>query len=169
MPKRCLACDIIKELEDFHQAKDKPDGRRNTCKECRRSNKRAVKPSKVRCFGCDKTKLFTEQYFRLNHDTPIVKLRRKCLECYKRDELNRHYLRTYHMSLSQIEAMREEQNNECAICYRKHKLVVDHNHTTGQVRQLLCHACNKGIGALQESVTVLQNAIHYLRHYHPND
>jgi len=42
-------------------------------------------------------------------------------------------------------------------------LVVDHCHSTGKVRGLLCSNCNRGIGMLQERVDILQNAIDYLK------
>ncbi len=54
----------------------------------------------------------------------------------------------------QAEAEREKlailQNRCCAICGKdeksfKHRLNVDHNHKTGQVRGLLCYRCNKFI------------------------
>lgn len=41
-------------------------------------------------------------------------------------------------------------------------LVVDHCHTTGKVRGLLCVSCNLGIGNFKDSTELLQNAINYL-------
>lgn len=43
------------------------------------------------------------------------------------------------------------------------KLAVDHNHTTGKIRGLLCQNCNRGIGLLCENVIYLENAIRYLK------
>lgn len=42
----------------------------------------------------------------------------------------------------------EAQQGKCGLCQKhestfKHKLNVDHNHKTGQVRGLLCYRCNK--------------------------
>ena len=58
-----------------------------------------------------------------------------------------------------------EQGGGCAICGGKPKtrrLHVDHDHTTGQVRGLLCYRCNR---ALPTYVTVewLLAAANYLR------
>ena len=44
-------------------------------------------------------------------------------------------------------------------------LCIDHDHASGQVRELLCRKCNTGIGMLQESVTILQTAVKYLRRH----
>lgn len=42
----------------------------------------------------------------------------------------------------------KRQNGKCAVCKKdeshfKHRLSVDHNHSTGKVRGLLCYRCNR--------------------------
>ena len=62
--------------------------------------------------------------------------------------------------------MLEKQNHVCAICGNKDnnkKLAVDHCHTTGVIRGLLCSACNTSLGKFKDSVELLQNAIQYLK------
>lgn len=65
-----------------------------------------------------------------------------------------------------IAGMREAQNNRCAICQKAlpegKQCHVDHCHTTGHVRALLCHKCNVGIGHFDDSAAELQKAIDYL-------
>lgn len=39
---------------------------------------------------------------------------------------------------------------------------VDHDHSTGKVRGLLCSACNKAIGLFKDSVIILEKAKRYL-------
>ena len=39
---------------------------------------------------------------------------------------------------------------------------VDHNHSTGLVRKLLCNNCNSGIGHLRENYEILFKSIWYL-------
>lgn len=68
-----------------------------------------------------------------------------------------------------------QHENKCAICKgnetRKNKngdiarLSLDHNHSTGLVRGLLCHHCNAGIGHLKESIDLLCKAIVYLNKF----
>ena len=41
-------------------------------------------------------------------------------------------------------------------------LVVDHNHTTGKVRGLLCQSCNIAIGMTNDDISVLAKIIAYL-------
>lgn len=68
------------------------------------------------------------------------------------------------------------QNNRCAICGNaetfKHpssnktvKLAVDHCHTNGKVRGLLCMNCNRGLGKFHDDIVTLENAIKYLRKF----
>mgnify|MGYP003595630443 CR=1 FL=1 len=65
------------------------------------------------------------------------------------------------------------QGGRCAICGKEISIwaetkdytsvaCVDHNHTTGEVRGLLCNHCNTGIGLLQENPVILNSAINYL-------
>jgi hypothetical protein len=60
------------------------------------------------------------------------------------------------------------QKGCCAICgidkpTGKWKIfAVDHNHKTGQVRELLCNECNRGIGYLKDSAELLQKAVDYI-------
>jgi len=59
-----------------------------------------------------------------------------------------------------------EQRGLCAICHRKprgrHRLSIDHNHKTKQVRGLLCQTCNVGIGAFEEKAEWFLQAVDYL-------
>lgn len=73
--------------------------------------------------------------------------------------------RKYGLKDADYQRMLTDQENFCAICRQERKLVVDHCHTSGQVRQLLCHSCNTGIGHLREDITVLESAIEYIRRH----
>jgi hypothetical protein len=92
--------------------------------------------------------------------------------CADRMLSSRYLQRCYGITLRQYEKLRQNQENLCAICLRegfvmashhKMKLVVDHCHTSGRVRGLLCHNCNRALGLLRDSDEVLRRAINYLR------
>lgn len=58
------------------------------------------------------------------------------------------------------------QGGRCAICRREpeqgRRLAVDHDHATGEVRGLLCKACNTALGMFRDDVASLARAIGYL-------
>lgn len=65
-----------------------------------------------------------------------------------------------------------EQNGVCAICNKPETavkygrimmLAVDHDHTTGAIRGLLCRNCNSGIGQFMERPDLLRSAADYVR------
>lgn len=66
--------------------------------------------------------------------------------------------------------MLKEQDGVCAICKsddpkspeRVGYWYVDHCHTTGKVRGLLCNSCNRGVGLLGDDISNLERAILYL-------
>lgn len=60
------------------------------------------------------------------------------------------------------ESSLESLSNCCEICGSTYKLCIDHCHTSGIVRGMLCDSCNRGIGFLGESVERLLEAIAYL-------
>lgn len=62
-----------------------------------------------------------------------------------------------------------KQGGKCAICgaeppknQHKKRLSIDHCHTTGEVRGLLCDPCNRGLGFFRDNQDNLKNAINYL-------
>lgn len=76
--------------------------------------------------------------------------------------------RLYGISLKQYNTMLEKQDSRCACCgigaeFQKRRLAVDHNHTTGKIRELLCTKCNTIIANADESIEVLQLAIEYIK------
>jgi hypothetical protein len=71
--------------------------------------------------------------------------------------------RLYGITKSDYDAMYAEQAGCCAICGRGSPVLhVDHDHTTGGVRALLCSRCNTALGLFGESPDVLRAALRYL-------
>lgn len=83
---------------------------------------------------------------------------------YKRKRRDCTLRRKYGISIEDYEDMVVAQKGCCAICeeYMGEKLRVDHNHTTGKVRGLLCDPCNVAIGLLKENTNALCSAIAYI-------
>ena len=78
---------------------------------------------------------------------------------------------TYGITPEQYNDLLLRQNGRCAICAAKKPggrtkmFFIDHCHTSGQVRGLLCMRCNTGLGLFLDSQKFLLNAISYLKEY----
>lgn len=113
--------------------KSKNPGGQAQCKECRKAGKRGKPVSEVQ---------------RVSHRAWLLK-------------------NTYGITSGEFDRMLEEQGGVCRICHKgpsgrfKH-LCVDHCHTTGKVRGLLCHACNKSLGFLEDDPARIKRLIDYL-------
>ena len=62
------------------------------------------------------------------------------------------------LSPAEIEAIRVQQGDLCAICNTPHPTDLDHCHTTNKVRWLLCTHCNRGLGAFRDQPALLRKA-----------
>lgn len=75
--------------------------------------------------------------------------------------------RQYGISTEEYVALLIRQEYRCAIC-KQHQdefvkpFAVDHNHSTGKIRGLLCGGCNPGLGFFKEDKGRLLAAIQYL-------
>ncbi len=92
----------------------------------------------------------------------------------KRTTKGQNLKRFYGITIDQYEEMERQQGGVCAICSRPERavdrhsqaprrLAVDHDHSTGAVRGLLCGDCNKGLGHFADSPEMLGLAIAYLQ------
>lgn len=113
----------------------------------------------------------------------------KCVECQKdqtKEILRKsdkhlklvrdfHLRKTYGITLDQYNKMFKDQNGLCAICGKPETaktrygfdkpLSVDHDHETGKIRKLLCNKCNGGLGAFDDSIEYMENAINYIKQF----
>ena len=78
----------------------------------------------------------------------------------------------YGISKEQYDALLAAQGGVCSICAlagtvkkEKRSLCVDHDHKTGKIRGLLCHAHNFLVGYAHDSLPELSAAYHYLKHH----
>lgn len=78
----------------------------------------------------------------------------------------------YGLSKEEYFALLDKHNHQCAICGEKEKislkgtmwnLSIDHCHTTGKIRGLLCAQCNVGLAKFRENIIYFKNAVNYLK------
>lgn len=135
--KKCTKCGVEKpeDSDHFYKHPDGKNGLNPQCKEC--------------------------------HGAQTLKWKKKNPSNVKRIT-RRGHLKQYGLTETSYEAILFSQNNKCAICARMLSCVgvqtdVDHCHTTGKVRGILCNLCNSALGKFQNSEEVLFAAIEYLR------
>lgn len=93
----------------------------------------------------------------------------------EKKEARREYSRrkkiesNYKISYEELEEMLREQGGVCGICgieltfSPKATACVDHCHSTGAIRGILCRKCNAGIGALGDTASSVAKAVVYLQ------
>ena len=90
--------------------------------------------------------------------------RNVCKPC---DKVRRNASR-YGLTPEQYNQMYVDQEGKCYIC-ETHEgelsqvLYIDHCHVSGNVRKLLCHECNTGIGMFKDNPKLLQRALQYVQ------
>lgn len=136
--KDCHRCGQRKKGRDFKRASKNIDGRRGICRDC--------------------TSEATREYRRANPERVRAARRRYSA---KASHYNRRY--KYGITAEQFDGWVRDQAGRCALCEKPADLVVDHDHSTGAIRGLLCSACNGGLGKLGDSIDGLERAIAYLR------
>jgi len=85
-----------------------------------------------------------------------------------KDEMyDRWIQKRYGITIKDYKQLEMAQGGRCAICggppSGRGRLHLDHNHSTGRIRGLLCSTCNVGIGGLRDSTDLLMAAVEYLK------
>lgn len=74
-------------------------------------------------------------------------------------------LRKLGLTQEKYDQMIQEQEGQCKICHQvpQKTLCIDHCHTTGTVRGLLCNRCNFAIGNFKDDIGNMLRAANYLQ------
>lgn len=118
------------------------------------------------CIECRRTDCV--EYGTANRDQRNARLKawriKNPVAAAKNDKRAR--LKKYGLSEEQVAAMRASQHSKCAICERTtSRLFIDHCHTKGHVRSLLCQTCNTFLGWYEKKAdTILRFQKYIDRH-----
>ena len=86
---------------------------------------------------------------------------------YRETQRDYQMVHKFRLARGEYAQMELEQGGRCAICHQAnphgYRLAVDHHHSTGQIRGLLCHNCNVGIGHFFEDTQRMMGTIVYLQ------
>ena len=145
-------------FKDFSKSKSTKDGLQYQCKVCQKTSQSTYQKTLA-------AKSVQRTYYQNNKNK--IRLKRQ----QRKPQITDYNLRRqYGISLTQYEQMSIDQEGRCLICRTskhdlKKGLVVDHDHETSRVRGLLCNSCNRGLGFFKDSLTLLYNALNYLKIY----
>ena len=121
------------------------------------------------------TQLERKEYnrrWRENNKERLKELRRSWYEKnkdrpdYKENNYISGIKKRYGITIGEVTQLLSKQSNKCAICGNtfviRKNTHIDHCHTTGKVRGILCEGCNIGLGVFKDDTSLLQKAINYL-------
>jgi hypothetical protein len=97
-----------------------------------------------------------KQWYARNREKELARIRDSRTP---EDRKHANWWAKYRLRPTQVIAMLDEQAGRCAICGRDisdFSFVVDHDHTTGAVRGLLCRRCNTVVGFVESPPEVWQ-------------
>lgn len=105
------------------------------------------------CAKCKVNKLASEYHKSKEEKSGLATY---CKECHGVMSYRNNVLKRYGLTLEDYNEMFKNQEGRCAICGKHQsefskRLFVDHNHTTGKVRALLCSSCNMKVGLVEKS------------------
>ena len=136
--KTCNICYEEKPYSEFYRKSASVDGYKHQCKVCTNKDSRA-------------------RYYA-NREERLVKQRliQRTYTAKKRG-----------LTPEDLAAMYERANNSCQICGISEEehgraLAIDHCHTNGHARGLLCKTCNVGLGNFKDSKALMRKAMDYL-------
>lgn len=92
---------------------------------------------------------------------------RAAVKARKQQAAERRNVNTYGLEPGQYETLYRYQFGKCAVCRvatgKARRLAVDHDHSDGRVRGLLCKSCNRIIGYARDDPSWFDRAAAYLR------
>ena len=78
----------------------------------------------------------------------------------KKSQKRQDVRRRFGISIEEFEKLMNE--SVCAICGTAGNLVLDHEHVSSKIRDVLCSTCNIGLGMFKENPQWLREAAKYL-------
>ena len=176
--KVCSNCGEEKPASDFGRNKALRDGLSFYCLHCNRErNNRWYRESRraigkqVRdhswipegfrwCPDC-KQAVAHEDYTK--SAATVSGLGSRCKACHNVANSDAYFYRKYKLTRRELAALRESQDARCGICGDPQPQHLDHDHSSGRVRRLLCQRCNQGLGLFRDDPYLLHVAALYVQ------
>lgn len=125
----------------------------------------------LRCSKCCETKQTSEFYKRSGIKRGYMYLCKTCVKPLdsrtKEDNWERSIKSKFGVDKESYNAILAAQGGRCGLCgdtacQSGKRMAVDHCHTTGVVRGLLCYNCNTGLGKFRDNPEVLRKAAEWI-------
>jgi hypothetical protein len=186
--KTCPDCGQAKDLEDFPPARKRSDGRSTYCKECMKLRStasyrkrmaeqgktvrdRRIAPSGKRwCPDCESFKPTDDFPLNRASKTGFATYCKPCHNLRTRKNVTKnhgstrefHLRRRYGIGQAEVDQMLTQQHGKCVGCGKPDPGHVDHDHSTDEVRGMLCFNCNQALGNVRDNINVMYRLIAYL-------
>ncbi|MFE7744402.1 endonuclease VII domain-containing protein [Nocardia sp. NPDC057455] len=132
--KYCTLCDSVKPRTEFRPEPRRRDGYYPHCRPCASKASKAIRQNNIERYRERERLTYLSKKFNITHD--------------------------------EVRAIFRNSNGLCEICggppNGRGGLHVDHCHTTGKIRGLLCNSCNVSIGHFRDDPAILRRAADYL-------
>ena len=106
----------------------------------------------------------------------ILKLTEECSDVHSSCKVCWRKIEGKGKSAAEKRRMEEKQPKSesffrCPICEKgmivdiSTSVVLDHDRNTGMAREWICHSCNSALGRFKDDISILENAIDYLKRF----
>ena len=161
-------CPICQQSRSYKSMQGLLKGLKKPCRACTNSIKQGGtglsydRTGNRLCRGCSNPMIKGTYY---EHNKTVCK---NCSHAAAAKYIRTTYkFKKYSIDQEQYNRLIVEQRNACAICRvsfdRNTTTRIDHDHVTGEVRGLLCHYCNVGLGHFKDNIEFLTESIKYLK------
>jgi len=166
----------LEELRAYDRERYRLQGHRQTKEQRLATTARFRKSAKYRAWyeAHKRERSVYAKAYRAAHREELKAYHQAKYRANRTARLEEHRQRTYGITRDQFLGLLQAQDGRCAICRRLFDLVhmhtkasphVDHDHTTGEIRGLLCMSCNQALGLMQESLEAIQSMADYLHRH----
>lgn len=149
--KACSKCGELKAYEEYGRNSKGPLGLHSWCRACQ-----SLRNREYRAANLEKVRAGDREWYRKNKEKSRAYFR----------------LRNYGITPEEYDKKVEEQGGCCFICGERptgtgnrSMLHVDHDHDSGEVRDLLCGNCNTSIGTIREKPEIARKIADYLERW----
>ena len=89
----------------------------------------------------------------------------ECRPCRRETSKEAYFRQKYGISRATVAELRTQQGDACAVCGDLGAAHLDHDHSTGRIRALLCGRCNMGLGLFLDDPVRLRLAADYVERH----